>query len=101
VPPPVVPPLVVLPGSVVVPPLVVSALVVPPPVVPPPVVPLLPVDLHRAGFGFLVENGYALMQLRTSAASFCWSQALKKSAWMVEAAPEESLTLPEAVGIGK
>ena len=63
--------------------------------------PLLPVALHRAGFGFLVENGYALMQLRTSAASFCWSQALKKSAWMVEAAPEESLTLPEAVGMGK
>jgi hypothetical protein len=63
--------------------------------------PLLLVALHRAGFGFLVENGYALMQPRTSAASFCWSQALKKSAWMVEAAPEESLTLPEAVGIGK
>ena len=62
---------------------------------------LLPVALHCAGFGFLVENGYALMQRRTSAASFCWSQALKKSAWMVEAAPEESLTLPEALGIGK
>jgi hypothetical protein len=59
------------------------------------------VALHRAGFGFLVENGYALMQLRTSAPSFCWSQALKKSAWMVEAAPEESVTLPEAVGMGK
>jgi hypothetical protein len=50
--------------------------------------------------GFLGENGYALMQLRTSAASFCWSQALKKSACIVEAAPEESLTLPGVVGMG-
>jgi hypothetical protein len=64
------------------------------------------VALHRAGFGFLVENGYALMQLRTSAASFCWSQALKKSAWMVDPGgspvmSEESLTLLEALGMGK
>src|SRR5918998_5192680 len=59
-----------------------------------------PVCLHSAGFGFSGENGYALMQRSTSAVSFCWSQALKKSACMVEAAPEESVTVPEVVGIG-
>ena len=37
------------------------------------------------------------MQLLTSRASTAWSQALKKSACIVDAAPEESVTLPEVV----
>jgi NAD(P)-dependent dehydrogenase (short-subunit alcohol dehydrogenase family) len=45
------------------------------------------------------ENGYALMQLSTRAASFSWPQALKKSVCIVEAAPEERVTLPEVVGM--
>ena len=38
------------------------------------------------------------MQSSTSAVSSSWSQALKKSACMVEAAPDESVTVPDVVG---
>src|SRR5215217_1057542 len=39
------------------------------------------------------------MQRSTRSLSFCWSQALKKSACMVEYVPEESFTVPGVVGM--
>jgi hypothetical protein len=52
------------------------------------------------GFGFESVNGAALMQRFTSRLSLAWSQALKKSACMVEYAPEESFGVPLVGGMG-
>ena len=48
---------------------------------------------HSSGRGF--EGGTWLMHLTTRRSSLFWSQALKKSACMLEAPPEERVTLPE------
>ena len=39
------------------------------------------------------------MHVATRSSSTAWSQALKKSACMVDAAPEESVTCPGLVGM--
>ena len=52
------------------------------------------------GFGFEEVNGALLMQRATRSSSFPSCQALKKSACMVEYAPEESFGLPRVVGMG-
>jgi hypothetical protein len=52
------------------------------------------------GFIFVAVNGPALMQRFTRSLSAGWSQALKKSACMVEYSPEESIGLPRVVGMG-
>jgi hypothetical protein len=49
--------------------------------------------------GSVPSDHGSLMQRFTSPSSVCWFQALKKSACMVDASPDESVTLPAVVGM--
>jgi hypothetical protein len=54
---------------------------------------------HCDGYSLIVGE-YSLMQFTTNLSSVSWRQALKKSACMLEASPEESVTVPAVVGMG-